>query len=549
VAILLLCMAVAADASAQALAVSRLDADPVPARVLSGDHDSDFAPVSGKPTIHETESGARWWRVTALQDIGADSQPHLVMHSPHMNTAEVWRPGQIMPLRRALMGRDADMRYSARALFVPLPDGLAEGQHVYIRLHSFTSVPIPLSIESIDEVHRKDLSYVAWRAAVLCTMLVLAVLAFGFWAGIGERAYAYLMITLLCQVFYLVSIDGDLRIWPALGEAVAGDPRIGRLFGLVALIASNLFLAFFLELQERQPRLMRVLQGCNLAAGLLIVATFFSVSRIIPTTANLVLLVAVLTVFFAAVNGSLRGQRAARFLLLSWLPLLVLLLMRVSELLGFWVAPFWLVYAYPAGFALAGLVVTIGLSDKMQELRRDRDHASRLASYDALTGANSRQVIEEQLHAAVAEAHRLERPLSVVFFDIDHFKQINDVHGHRIGDQCLRIVALRTRNRLRTYDQMGRYGGDEMVVVLPDTNLKEAIGVAENLRSAINCRPVVVDDRSIDVTLSLGVAQLAEGEPADRFLERADAALYASKSAGRDRVTGHIRPMLQQAMK
>jgi diguanylate cyclase (GGDEF)-like protein len=229
--------------------------------------------------------------------------------------------------------------------------------------------------------------------------------------------------------------------------------------------------------------------------------------------------------------------------------LLVLLLMRVSELLGFWVAPSWLVYAYPAGFALAGLVITIGLSDKMQELRRDRDHASRLASYDALTGASSRQVIEEQLHAAVADAHRLERPLSVVFFDIDHFKQINDVHGHRIGDQCLRIVALRTRNRLRTYDHMGRYGGDEMVVVLPDTNLKEAIGVAENLRSAINCRPVVVDDRSIDVTLSLGVAQLAEGEPADRFLERADAALYASKSAGRDRVTGHIRPMLQQAMK
>jgi diguanylate cyclase (GGDEF)-like protein len=198
-------------------------------------------------------------------------------------------------------------------------------------------------------------------------------------------------------------------------------------------------------------------------------------------------------------------------------------------------------HALPAAMAFSGLVVTIGLAEQLQQLRRDRDHASRMASYDALTGASSRPAIEEQLKTAVRDAHRLDRPLSVVFFDIDRFKQINDVHGHRIGDQCLRIIALRTRNRLRTYDQMGRYGGDELVVVLPDTELHEALGVAENLRSAVNCRPLSMDGVVLEASLSIGVAQLQPGETAEQLLERADAALYASKAAGRDRVSGSTR--------
>jgi diguanylate cyclase (GGDEF)-like protein len=98
---------------------------------------------------------------------------------------------------------------------------------------------------------------------------------------------------------------------------------------------------------------------------------------------------------------------------------------------------------------------------------------------------------------------------------------------------------LRTRNRLRTYDLMGRWGGDEMVVMLPDTRLNEALGVAENLRSAVNCRPLSIDDRLFEASLSLGVAELAAGESVEHLIERADSALYASKTAGRDRVTGH----------
>jgi len=293
---------------------------------------------------------------------------------------------------------------------------------------------------------------------------------------------------------------------------------------------------------------MRVVYGCVVATGLLLLLTLVSDAEVIGNLVSAVLLVAAITLLIASLVGARRRQRAAGFLLVAWLPMAGLLVGRFGDSLGFWVNPDWMVHAFPAGLAMAGLVLTVGLADSMQQLRRDRDHASRLATVDALTGAMSRPATDERLLAAVADAHRSGLPLSVVFFDIDHFKRVNDDYGHRAGDECLRIIASRTRNRLRRYDQCGRYGGDEMLVILPDTRLNEARGVAENLRSSINCRPLSIDGRLLDITLSLGIAQLVPGETAEQLIERADAALYSSKAAGRDRVSGHAPGIITQEL-
>ncbi|MDQ3617950.1 MAG: GGDEF domain-containing protein [Pseudomonadota bacterium] len=529
---------------AQSFSVSRLDADPVPARVISGEHDAQFVLADDPGIINETERSARWWRLTALEAVPTTGLPHLVLHSPYLTQVDVWTPGEVLPIRRSLIGFGADERFSTRALITPLGKGLAPGQHLYLRVSSLTPTAMQVSIEPLAEIHRQDRAYVALRTAVLSTLLVLSLLALGFWLGLGERGYAYLMITLLSQVCYLASVGGELRGIPWLADVFGTDPRTSRLFALVTLVSSVGFIAHYLELSQQQPKVMRLLNLYNIAAGLLIVLTILNVARFIPVLGNLLILAATGTVIVAIVVGVMRGQRSALFLLLSWLPLFVLVVLRIGELLGLWINPAWVDNALPASFAVAGLVITVGLADKMHQLRTDRDHASRMASYDTLTGANSRTVIDEHLKNAVADAHRLDRPLSVVFFDIDRFKQINDVHGHRMGDQCLRIIALRTRNRLRTYDLMGRYGGDEMIVILPDTELFEAIGVAENLRSAVNCRPLSIDGKMLEATLSLGVAELLPDETPEEMLERADGALYASKSAGRDQVTGHDRSMI-----
>lgn len=531
------------------LEVGRLAEDAVPARVVSGGLDAAFVPYRDPKgvALTETRAGVAWWRVTARRDIAADAVPHLVLAFPGLNRVDAYRPGVRQGHRLAVAGLHADPSHSARALFVILPEGLDAGESVYLRLSTLAPMRIPVGVESLATAHRKDLAYVGWRVGVMAMTLLLAVLVVGFWVAVREPSYLYLMLALCTQMLYVATIGGDLRLFPDFAEFLGRDIRWSRLFGLVALIASNSFMAYYLDLRHRYPGIHRALLACSLSALGLIGMGIASGSAIIATVGNGVVMASLLVVAFALFRSAQARTPGTGLRVLALSPAAVMVMMRLLDRLGAWSAPEWLSYAYPAGFLATGLIVTISLVGTMKQLRRDRDHASRMASQDALTGASSRPVIERQLAEWVADAHKSGVPLSLVFFDVDHFKHINDAHGHRVGDECLKLVAMRTGNRLRPYDVLGRYGGDEMVVILPQTPLDEAVGVAENLRSAVNSRPVTIDGLSLDITLSLGVAQLVPGESAEDLVERADAALYASKSQGRDRVTAQVRRILQRA--
>jgi diguanylate cyclase (GGDEF)-like protein len=232
----------------------------------------------------------------------------------------------------------------------------------------------------------------------------------------------------------------------------------------------------------------------------------------------------------------LRGDRSARFLLVSWLPMILLVPARILQV-GGWNGPIWLDQAVGFGVAFAGIILIVGLADRMVQLRRERDRVSQLALYDGLTGAFSRGAVLQRLNAELELARASARPLSVIYGDIDGFKPVNDRHGHRVGDQCLRIVVMRVRNRLRGRDLLGRIGGDELLAVLPDTDLAGAVAVAESMRETVRVRPFVIEQLRMGCSLSLGVATWHADESAESLLERADAALYASKQGGRDRVT------------
>ncbi len=521
------------------VSVARLDADPDPAAVVDGAFDNDFSSVAGG-RIHEFDVAPRWWRLTLDRRVDAGDRPQLVLHSPGHSTVEVWLPGHDAAITRALVGHHADPTFSSRGLVFPLDRGLAAGVPVYLRVHATAAMPMTVSIESLPSVHHADLVHIASRFALLGALCLLTLLAFGLWIRIGERSYAYLTLNLLALVGFFATSGIDARIVPGLAEVVGGDWRLPRIFVVLAVVSGLVFLAHYLDMRARQPRLLGILVlACGLF-GLVTLITLRGAGGLAPIVANLVLMLAAAGIVVAAVDGCLQRQRPAYFVVLSWLPLVSLLMIRVGEVIGVWTGPVWLEYAFPATFVFYGLVILVGLSDTLQQLRRDRDRASRLASFDALTGAMSRPAIEARLKACVEESHLGGLPLSVVFFDVDRFKRINDQYGHGVGDSCLKIIALRTRNRLRTYDSLGRWGGDELLVVLPDTHLDEAIGVAENLRSAVNCRPLSIEGNLFEASLSLGVAELAEGENAAQLLDRVDAALYVSKSGGRDRVTGRF---------
>jgi diguanylate cyclase (GGDEF)-like protein len=159
-----------------------------------------------------------------------------------------------------------------------------------------------------------------------------------------------------------------------------------------------------------------------------------------------------------------------------------------------------------------------------------RDHGLR----DALTGCFNRAHGLEVLEAELTRARRTDGPLSVMMFDIDQFKHINDANGHLCGDEVLAAVGYRLRHVLRRSDLRCRYGGDEFLVLLPETPAAGAIRVAEWVRGEIEEIQVAGRDAGVSPSASIGVATWAPGETLDSLLERADRALYAAKDAGRN---------------
>jgi two-component system cell cycle response regulator len=187
--------------------------------------------------------------------------------------------------------------------------------------------------------------------------------------------------------------------------------------------------------------------------------------------------------------------------------------------------------------AVVRVRAALRLADLRQKLREGNERLTELAATDDLTGLLARRFLESHLRGLVAAAARHRRPLSVVMLDVDHFKEINDMHGHSVGDFVLRTVVGRMQSRLREEDLLGRWGGDELILVLPDVDLDGALVVAEGLREAIAETEVKVDGDPIPVTISAGAAAWS-GETGPELVERADAALYEAKAAGRDHVHG-----------
>jgi two-component system cell cycle response regulator len=157
---------------------------------------------------------------------------------------------------------------------------------------------------------------------------------------------------------------------------------------------------------------------------------------------------------------------------------------------------------------------------------------------DPLTGLFNRRYVLTRLAGLISGARRHGRPLSVAMIDIDHFKRLNDAHGHDAGDAALVATTTALRDRLRAEDELGRLGGEEFLALLPDAPAEAAAIVAESLRASVDVVRTRMDGLELAVTVSVGCATWNGEEDADALVKRADNALYAAKNAGRNEVRG-----------
>jgi diguanylate cyclase (GGDEF)-like protein/PAS domain S-box-containing protein len=168
--------------------------------------------------------------------------------------------------------------------------------------------------------------------------------------------------------------------------------------------------------------------------------------------------------------------------------------------------------------------------------KRAEERLRELASTDELTGALNRRCIFELANDEIARARRYERPLSAAMIDLDHFKGVNDRFGHAVGDEALRAVTDAIRSTMRKQDKIGRYGGEELFVVLPETRCDDARVVMDRARVAVQAIALVRDGARVPLTVSGGVVSLRSDEDLGSLLRRADSALYDAKSGGRNQI-------------
>jgi len=180
-----------------------------------------------------------------------------------------------------------------------------------------------------------------------------------------------------------------------------------------------------------------------------------------------------------------------------------------------------------------------GLRSRLQrqhdELNQAFERIRLLATHDELTGLPNRRAMADALQSALTRQARLSEPVALVMIDLDHFKAINDDHGHRVGDVVLRGFAERAQCTLRAIDVLGRWGGEEFLLLLPDTTLEQALACVERLREQLRSSPFDEVAEGLSVRFSAGVTACLGLADVDAAIERADRALYRAKSGGRGR--------------
>jgi two-component system, cell cycle response regulator len=253
------------------------------------------------------------------------------------------------------------------------------------------------------------------------------------------------------------------------------------------------------------------------------------------------------------IAGSDQIDRMIRGVIISTFAVTLFSLKGARELIVFFGLPFLVMLATLQVMAHSALVIVAALFDPLMmfiiaaiasELlyrtwldaflanQRLAEHAAT----DPLTGLSNRRHIEPQLEGETARALRHRATFSILMADLDHFKQVNDTYGHDTGDEVLREVARRLRSLLRTEDRSARWGGEEFLVLLTDTDAEQAAKVAEKIRQGIADEPIEFNGHRIPITISIGVAGHAgENDPLE-IIRRADQALYRAKDEGRNRV-------------
>ena len=552
-ALLLLCWPVAGLADDAVLHVTALQDPPA---IMEG-HPATPATAQGEVLsrvwLRAPRDRTEWYALQLAQDWRQPIRPVLAIGGNTRARLTVYLPPDYRPRRETIFDAALDPSFSHHAVVYLLPYELRADQPIYLALGDpGQSQPIRVRVTDVVSYRAGDLRHVRVSTFFASVQVSMILVILCFWAVLRDRMFLYFIVYVGAQVVYGMAVSGELYALPGAALLTPLGYHTGQCMAALAAGFSIWFILAFADLRHYTPRLagwLGALRWPFLALAAVVWLPFLRPDAWLPNTVNALLIVSTALALSSSWLAWRRGNRQAGFFLLSWVPLLAFTMARVVQLIAGLPLPGWLEYGFPGSMAWAAVIITIGLADRTLQVRHERDHATHMAQFDPLTGVFNRRAIMDRLRGAWQEAAGERQPLAVLFLDIDHFKQINDSRGHSAGDACLVAVVEAIRAELGEADRVGRYGGEEFLVMLRGDSARMAVRVAERIVARASALRVPIGEHLIALTVSIGVAMRgASTAGVDALVEHADSAQYRAKAEGRNRVVVWRRESLTPAV-
>lgn len=531
-----------ADLPGAAFALDRLPhpADSVPAKdVLDGRFDAEFSPVG----VQSWSGGTPFWlRLRLHEDWKASDPPALLIQQSRHFFFTVYGEARV-PRSLGFMQQQFPEDAVRGALVFPLRPGLSRDQAIYLRVDpGSSSAQVSPRIKVLPLPRARGQALFHLRLAMFCGGALSALAVMGGLIGVflHERSFFYYAGVVASYAFYIAYALGEGFSLPVLDLALPAGGLAWNIPDCLISVFSCLLTSSLIGKPYCSSLLDSVFDWTIVSLVLLLALLVLHPARldfVVAAFANLSLIVVSAIIIFASAQAWWRGCRAAAFFLVAWIVAQGLSIWRAAATLTDSSLSPQLYYGQPIAALFSAVALGLVVTDLMREQRRALETAQHHARTDSLTGVLNRHSILERLGVVCAKARSSGQSVSLLFIDLDLFKQINDRYGHLAGDECLRRIVAPVQSELRQSDAVGRYGGEEFLVVLRGVEASGAHAIAKRIRMRVAAQEVCVEDQTIRLTCSIGLAS-ARGldlDP-DTLLKQADEGLYAAKEAGRNRV-------------
>jgi diguanylate cyclase (GGDEF)-like protein len=512
------------------------------AAVTSGSLDAQFRPFAGRAAPSPAEE-TLWFRVRARQDFKPPGVVVLIGRGGWYERIQAFPAGTAVsePLPHATDLREFGGAH--HSVFM-VPGGLTAGQSLYLQVSvkedGIRSLRFTLS--TLAATLRHAAAHSRMIALAVGALTAMAVGSLLIWFILKDRLFLLYPGMFLLEALYLAYFSGEGFDWPLLWHGRAISAFTWNVPVALSGAMASLFIREIADLRHSSPRVYRIfgaLAWVFVALAFSNLAHFIGLGGLVATIGNLVFVGTAIFTLVVAFLAWRRGNRAAGWFLIAWgmletfaiVTAIRLLFDRAENAEGL------LYYGLPFSMVAAAILVALGVADRLREQRVALSEAERRAQTDPLTGVLNRRSLIERLDAACLRARARGLPIALLFIDLDHFKEINDTFGHAAGDSCLNAIIAPIQAELRQSDVIGRYGGEEFVVILSSADIAAAHPIAERIRNRVANVAVEGFGKQIRLTCSIGVATSDTlGVWGEHLIAQADAAVYAAKRSGRNRV-------------